>query len=136
MDILFQDPDEIPLPKDEVRIRVLNADPWHDGQRVRVTVELDPFLVRPNLDLAIIASNGDELASVSIIESMTRKMELTMHLRGAVKGDRCQLAATLYYLQEIDQLREPVPAQDESIIVDRVSAEFSLDDVSLDDGGD
>ena len=42
MDIFFQDPTDIPLPPEEVRIRELTAEPWPDGRRVRVYVELTP----------------------------------------------------------------------------------------------
>ena len=96
MDIFFADPSEVPLPPGEVRIRELNVEPWPDGQRLRVYLEVDPFQKRPNADLTLLDHDGRELSSVSIIESMTRKMELVMHLRGAVPGS-FTLQALLYY---------------------------------------
>ena len=96
MDIFFADPSEVPLPPNEVRIRELNVDPWPDGKRLRVYLEVDPFQRRPNADLTLLDQDGQELSSVSIIESMTRKMELVMHLRNAASGS-CTLQATLYY---------------------------------------
>jgi hypothetical protein len=51
MDIFFADPSEVPLPPNEVRIRELNVEPWPDGNRLRVYLEVDPFQKRPNADL-------------------------------------------------------------------------------------
>jgi hypothetical protein len=96
MDIFFTDPSEVPLPPDEVRIRELKVEPWPDGRRLHVYIEVDPFQKRPNADLTLLDQDGREVSSVSIIESMTRKMELVMHLRNAVSGP-CTLRALLYY---------------------------------------
>ena len=96
MDIFFADPTEIPLPPDQVRIRQLKATPL-DERRVRVYLEIDPSQKRPNLDLVIMDEQGNTLASASIIESMQRKMEITMHLRGAHPGGGCTLQAKLFF---------------------------------------
>lgn len=126
MDILLQDPEEIPLPKQEVRIRALNADPWPDGQRVRVYVETDPFQYPPNLDLTILAANGRELSSVSIIESMTRKMEMTMHLREPAIDGPCQLRVSLFYYKEFEENEDSQPGPNEPMVVDRSLLDFTL----------
>ena len=105
MDIFFADPSEVPLPPNEVRIRELTVEPWPDGQRLRVYLEVDPFQKRPNADLTLLDQDGRELSSVSIIESMTRKVELVMHLRGAAPGS-CTLQALLYYAS-LPQSLEP-----------------------------
>lgn len=96
MDIFFADPLEVPLPPAEVRIRELKAEPWPDGKRLRVYLEVEPFQKKPNADLTVFDSEGRELSSAYIIESMTRKIELVMHLRGAAQGV-CTLHAVLFY---------------------------------------
>jgi hypothetical protein len=96
MDIFFADPSEVPLPPAEVRIRALNVEPWPDGKRLRVILEVDPFQKRPNVDLTLFDNQGRELSSAFIIESMTRKMELVMHLRSPASGS-CTLHAVLYF---------------------------------------
>jgi hypothetical protein len=126
VDILFQDPEEIPLPKQEVRIRALKADPWPDGERVRVYVETDPFQYPPNLDLTILAANGRELSNISIIESMTRKMEMTMHIREPVVGSSCQLKVSLFYYREVGGSETSQPDHNELMVVDRSSLEFII----------
>jgi hypothetical protein len=100
MDLFFQDPSDIPLPPDEVRIRELRAEPHPDGRRVRVFLELTPFTKRPSGELVLQDSDGKELASVSIVEAFTPKMELTMHMRGDNLMPPYRLSATIYYLAD------------------------------------
>ncbi|MEW5873351.1 MAG: hypothetical protein AB1894_29090 [Chloroflexota bacterium] len=97
MDIFFTDPTEVPLPPAEVRIQALRADPWPDGRRVRVFMEIDPSQKRPSADLAISNEQGQEVATASIIENVIRHLEITMHLRGAQAGETYTLQATLYF---------------------------------------
>lgn len=130
MDIFFQDPSESPLPPAEVRIRQLRADPWPDGKRVRVYMEVDPFQQRPNADITIENSAGDDVSQVSIIESMSRKIELTMHLHGPMLDGRFKVIANLYYTEP---LQEPKPGEEGlparmpvSTAVDRAEMTFTV----------
>jgi hypothetical protein len=138
MDIFFQEPDAIPLPPADVRIKRLEAEPWPDGRRVRVRLELTPFQQRPNAELIIADQDGQEAASISIIESMDRMIELTMHLRGlAPRGlaprGLYRLSAVVFYREapppsgaESESPAEIDLAQGEPIVVDRAQVEFSL----------
>lgn len=127
MEIYFQDPSEIPLPPEEVRIRKFTAELWPDGRRVRVYVEVDPFQKRPNVDLTIRNAQGEEEATASIIESMERKMELTMHLRrprGEGGGSYSAEAVLFYTTQEANEageLAEPVHR-----LIDRSAINFEI----------
>jgi len=96
MDIFFQDPNEIPLPPAEVRILELRAEPWPDKQRVRVYLELTPFQKRPYIEVILHDANGEEIASSSIVEPLSWKLEFTMHLRGELNNPYT-LNARLYY---------------------------------------
>jgi hypothetical protein len=129
MDIFFADPDEIPLPPEQVRIRELRAEPSHDGQRVRVYMEVDPFEFnqRPNAELLITDPRGQEVASASVIGSMTRKVELTMHLRGERESGRFILHATLFYsvIQERSDPENGIEAI-ENTVVDTAQAIFII----------
>ena len=127
MDIFFTDPTEIPLPPDEVRIRSLRAEAWPDGRRVRVSLEVDPTLKRPNADLLIQDAQGNEVAAASIIESMDRRMEITMHLRGFEGGGPYKLSATLFFA-ELE--KEPAPGQEpalpERLVTDTAQVTFEV----------
>lgn len=129
MDIYFQDPSDIPLPPNEVRIRRLAADPYPDGRRVRVTLELTPFLRRPNGEISIINASGNEVASLSIIETIDPKMEMTVHLRGQETHGDYRVEARIFYLEEPEGQPEEkeVDLQDrKQMLVDQAQAEFSV----------
>lgn len=129
MDIFFQDPTEVPLPPADVRIRELKADPWPDGKRVRVYFEVDPFQKRPNAEIVIFDSGQEEMARVNVIESMDRKMEFTMHLRGFETKGSYSVAAVLYYnseggdQQSEDELESPPQKPN---IIDRAITHFEI----------
>lgn len=97
MDIFFQDPDDVPVPPDEVRIREFRAEPYPDARRVRIYLEVSPFQKRPSGEITITDRQGRLAASANIIESMSRKMELTLHLRGAVPAGAMCAAADIFY---------------------------------------
>jgi len=135
MDIFFQDPNDIPLPPDEVRIRQFTAEPWRDGRRVRVRLELTPFLKRPNGEIRITDSHGAEAASISIIETMQPNLELTMHLRGSQLKGPYTASAVVFYLEEPveagDRNPEAVnpegnPDSRQQIVVDRAETIFEV----------
>jgi hypothetical protein len=128
MDIFFQDPNEIPLPPNEVRIRELRAEPKADGRRVRVYLEVDPTQKRPSAELTIRDSVGNPCAKASIIESMTRRMELTMHLRGEEPIGVYNLEAVLFF-----QSPPPEPGEQggevklpPALVVDQHQIQFEL----------
>jgi hypothetical protein len=129
MDIFFQDPTEVPLPPAEVRIRAFTAEPWPDGKRVRVYFEVDPFQKRPNAEIVIFDANQEEKARLNVIETMDRKMEFTMHLRGTDTRGSYAVAAVLYYNP---QASEDEPEKDQEIptgkpqIIDRAITNFDI----------
>jgi len=125
MDIFFQDPTAIPLPPQEVRIKDLRAEPLPDNRRVRVYLEITPFQKRPNGEVRISNAHGEELASVSIIETMITKMEFTLHLRGAAIIGPYTLSAMITYLEESDpSSEEQAPQERKQIIVDQQETRF------------
>lgn len=83
-------------PPEETSITSLIAEPYPDGQRVHVNLEMTPFQSRPHLEVLLTDSKGNEVASASIVEPMTWKLEFTMHLRGSNPG-RFKLEARLFY---------------------------------------
>lgn len=97
MDIFFHDPDDAPVPPDEVRIRAFTVTPYPDGRRIKIYLELTPFQERPSGEIAIQDLEGRLLATANIIETMTHKMELTLHLRGAPAASLLEATADIFY---------------------------------------
>ena len=126
MDIFFQDPTEVPLPPQDVRIQELRVEPWADGRRVRVHLLLTPFQKRPSLEVVIHNSTEDPVAQVSIIETMTRKLEFIMHLREEEPAGAYTARAVLYYEPAVDEKTVELEQKPEPVVVDRAEASFSV----------
>jgi hypothetical protein len=73
---------------------------YEDGRRVAVGFNLTPFLERPSLAVTIRNAEGDEAASLSVIEAMEPNFNLTVHLRDAERIDPYQVEAVVYYMSE------------------------------------
>lgn len=97
MDIHFGEPEEIPLPKEDVRVRSVEARPYADGRRVELQVELTPFLDRPNVDVDVLDTEGREVATLSIIEPMHHRFGVTLHLREPEPHGRYTARLVVHY---------------------------------------
>jgi hypothetical protein len=98
MDFFFPDDLTPRLPPEETRITGLRAEPYPDGGRVRVNIEITPFQTRPHVDVTLLDSDGEEVAAASLIEPMTWKLEFTLHVRGKTDpAGGYRLEARLYY---------------------------------------
>ncbi len=111
---------------EETRILNLSVEPYPDAKRVRVNLELTPFLTRPHLDLVILDPSEKECATASIIEPMTWKQEFTVHLRTEKQVGKYKLYMRLFYppCDEEDPklFRLDIPVED----TDRREVEFEL----------
>jgi len=98
-------PPEDGLPPAEVRITSLKVEPWPDGRRLRVLVNLTPFLERPSLNAAIQDAQGDEVSSAVIVETMDNQMVFTMHIRAEDARGNYTLTLSVTYpeIEEVDR---------------------------------
>lgn len=83
------------LPE-ETHITALRAETYPDGRRLRVNLEITPFQKRPTIEVTLQNAAGEEVASTSIVEPLSWKLEFTMHLRGEIRNPYT-LNAHLYY---------------------------------------
>ena len=134
MDIFFQDPTEVPVPPQEVRIRKLQVEPMPDGKRVRVYLELTPFQKQPNGEISILNNDGEEVTTVSFIETINPKMQFTMHLRNSETVGNYSVSALVFYSKLTDfieilkenQDQDSLPLPDEIMVVDQRISEFTI----------
>jgi len=82
MDIPLVDGDQVPQPKDQIRIRELTVTPYPDRFRVHIAIQVTPFQERPNLVLVARDEAGQIVSELDVIETMLTDMEFTLHLRG------------------------------------------------------
>ncbi len=107
MDINFYESADVPQPRDKVKIERFEAKPYPDGWRVRIILEVTPFQERPSLEIRVRTDGKDgetgeasarRVAELSVIETMTRHMEFTVHIRGVTSPVGPYIAeADLYY---------------------------------------
>ena len=96
MDFFFPEDNLDRATPEETRITSLSAEPYPDGRRLHVNIEMTPFQKRPHLEITLNNGDGEETASVSVVEPLTWKIEFTMHIRGELKNPY-SLDAKLFY---------------------------------------
>jgi hypothetical protein len=114
------------LPPEDVRILELSADPYPDGQRIRINLKITPYQKRPHIELAVLDPAGSEVSTISIIEPINWNLELTAHLRAAPQDGIYTLAARLFYPPRDEEdpklARVDIPVDD----TDTRNASFTL----------
>ncbi len=127
MNYFLQDPNEIRLPPEQVRLTKVLVMPQPTGKQVRVLIELTPFMKRPNIEVSINRPSGPEVSHTTILETMQHKLEFTMHMREAVPDDELTMQIKVYYqkLPEPSDTSTEVPLPD-PLIVDQRTTTFSL----------
>jgi len=96
MDFFFPEDNLNRMTPEETHITSLTAEPYPDGYRLHVHIEMTPFQKRPHIDVMLTDSNGDEVASTSVVEPLNWKIEFTMHIRGELHNPY-KLEAKLFY---------------------------------------
>ena len=91
MDIRMTGPEEIPQPPEKVEIRNLEVEPFPDGKRVKVRVDLTPFLERPMVEVRILGSVGEVLAEATVVECADPSFSLTLHMRSLPPGGEARM---------------------------------------------
>ena len=97
MEFFFPEDSLERTPPEETKILSLAAEPYEDGQRVRVNIEMSLFEKRPHLEVTLTDSNGEEISTTSFVEPMTFKLEFTLHLRTEPAEGPLELEARLFY---------------------------------------
>ncbi len=117
MTINFFEAGDIPQPKEKVKIEKLTAEVYPDRWRVKLDIHVTPFLVRPNLAVALVRQDDPPLvvSHLAILETMHPRMEFTLHIRYVddPAGDY-QLKARLYFEEGVEH---PYDEQEVSVIV-------------------
>ena len=96
MDFFFPEDNLTRAVPEETKITSLSAETYPDGRRLRVNLEVTPFQKRPYIEVILNNAEGNEVASTSIVEPLSWKLEFTMHVRGDI-ANPYTLNARLYY---------------------------------------
>ena len=112
MCVFWSDPDDPPRPRSEVRIREVTAVPYPDGRRVRLAIQLTPFEERPNLEIEVLSASGEQVATMTLVESLQHELELTVHLRESRPEGEYRALVAVHYTGE-----PPVDTRDTSFAI-------------------
>jgi hypothetical protein len=106
MEFFLTDGAILRLPPADTRLLDMRAEPYPDGKRLRVAMDLTPFQQKPCLELTLTDSAGEVVATTSIIEPVAWRLELTLHILkpGTTPGEVYKLTVNLSFpdLGEID----------------------------------
>ncbi|MEJ5202336.1 MAG: hypothetical protein WHV66_08895 [Anaerolineales bacterium] len=84
------------LPPAEVRCTNLRAEPLGDGRRIRVYLDLTPFLQPPDVFVTLSDAAGKEITHSHLIGVVNQRLTIILHLRTPVER-RYILTATVNY---------------------------------------
>lgn len=96
MDFFFPEDNLNRTTPEETHITSLTAEPYPDGYRLHVHIEMTPFQTRPHIDIKLTDKDGNEVAATSVVEPLNWKIEFTMHIRGELNNPYT-LEAILFY---------------------------------------
>ncbi len=106
MEFFLTNPDVERLAPVDTRLLDLRAQPYPDGKRLQITLELTPFQQKPYLELTLTDSSGEVVATTTVVEPVSWWLDLTLHIRKhvATTGGVYKLAVMLSFpdLGEID----------------------------------
>jgi hypothetical protein len=100
--------------RDKVRFNQLGLFIYEDGRRIAVGFDITPFAERPSIEVLVTNKDGVEAASLTVIEAIENRFNLTMHLRDSQPSSPYKIEAILYY-----QLPDS-----ERVIVDKIVRNF------------
>jgi hypothetical protein len=119
MEFFLNDESEEKKSPVDTRLLDLHAESSSDGKLLKVGLALTPFTQRPFLDLTLTDSNGVLIVSTSVVEPISWKLELNLHLRNptANLGEEFNLTAVISYpdIGEVDRqkiiVKIPLPSK-------------------------
>lgn len=93
----FDNPQESPRSREDVRLKQLGLYLHEDLRRVSVGFDITPFIERPSIEVTIHNANGELAGSLHVIESLDTNFSLNVHLRDKEPTEQYTVTATLYY---------------------------------------
>ncbi len=113
----FDDPTRGPVSREDVRFNGLGLYLYEDRQRVAVGFDITPFRERPNIEVIVRNEEGEEAASLYVIEAIQPNFNLTMHIKDHSESDQYEVEAILYYTSQENGQR---------IVVDRLKKTLDI----------
>lgn len=97
-------------PPDEIKIEKINASPYPDNRRVKVSITVTPFRERPNLEITILDANGRPVANTSAIGLMNFATSYVLHLRGVQDPAGTYTIRVQLFYESLDEIQDTCEA--------------------------
>jgi hypothetical protein len=81
MEFFPANPDVERLAPGDTHLLDLRAEPYPDGKRLQIHLELTPFQQRPYLDLTLTDSTREVIAPTAVVEPVAYKFDHTLQIR-------------------------------------------------------
>ncbi len=89
------------LPPADVHCTSLRAEPLGDGRRIRVYIDLTPFLQPPDIFVTLSDLAGAEISQAHLIGVINQRLTIILHLPNPGDGRYTLTAAVNYPAQDI-----------------------------------
>lgn len=93
----FDNPEDAPKSREDVRIKTLGLYLFEDQMRVAVGFDLTPFLEKPCIEVVLLNERGEKSGSLHVIDTLETNFSLTMHIRDKEPTDSYDVNVTVYY---------------------------------------
>jgi hypothetical protein len=94
--------DQITSADNDVEIIDFSAEPYQDQRRVKVNFRLSYFQEPPNATLVLRDDDGEEIASVEVVNIIHPENEITLHIPPSqVCQGEYHIEITLFHLEEV-----------------------------------
>ncbi|MEM7335736.1 MAG: hypothetical protein AAF490_26905 [Chloroflexota bacterium] len=93
----FDNPEDAPKSRDDVRIKTLGLYLFEDQMRVAVGFEMTKFLEPPCIEVTLINERDEKSGSLHVINANDANFSLTMHIRDSTPTDTYDVRVKLYY---------------------------------------
>jgi hypothetical protein len=93
------------LAPENVRFEDFHIEPWPDGFRLRIHLQITPFSQFPDIETVITDPLGNEVSRTSIIEMNENRLVFTMHIRSRQLAGPFTITSAIIYpeLGAVDQ---------------------------------
>lgn len=95
----YDNPIREPLPREKVCFNKIGLYMFEDGRRFSIGFDITPFAERPSIQIFVVDASGNEVASMTVVETNQSNFSFTMHLPEDHRQQDLDVTAVLFYLE-------------------------------------
>ena len=95
----YDNPIREPLPRDKVSFNKIGLYMFEDGRRFSIGFDITPFVERPSIQIFVVDPSGNEVTSMTVVETNQSNFSFTMHLPDDQGQQDLDVTAVLFYVE-------------------------------------